>query len=285
VISSIKGNIGHCEAASGAAGLAKLLIMLREKTIPMQVGFKEVNPCFSELESSGFIIPRHTSTWNHSKKTPRRAMLNNFGAAGSNTSLLLEEWANPRNSPHEHLERSAYVFTLSAKSKLALETSVHRHLNFLKESEHQSSLKDICYTATARRQIHDYRVSLVCSSIDELRTKLDRSKVSNSSPVSGISSTIFVFSGQGSVYQGMGEELMHTYPAFKEIVMTCEKFILEMGFPSIIGILQNSRSRVTTLDDSEQIIASQCACFVLEYALARMFMSWGVIPRYVMGHR
>ncbi len=285
VVSSIKGNIGHCESASGAAGLAKLLLMLHEKKIPVQVGFKDVNPRFADLESSGFIIPRQTTAWIHSQRAPRRAMLNNFGAAGSNTSLLLEEWVEPPNTQPKHQERSAYVFALSAKSKTALQTAVHRHLRFLGKVERRPSLKDICYTATARRQIHDHRISVVCTSIDDLRTRLEHCKAVNSIPAQSISATVFVFSGQGGLYHGMGEELMYTFPLFKEVIMSCDGIIQGLGYPSILSILCKDRGGVKALDGAEQFIASQCACVALEYALAKMFMLWGIMPEYVMGHR
>ncbi|KAK8066684.1 Orsellinic acid synthase [Apiospora hydei] len=212
VISSIKGNIGHCEAASGAAGLAKLLLMMRERTIPVQAGFKNVNPKFADLESSGFIIPRSTTAWTHLHKTPRRAVLNNFGAAGSNTSLLLED------------------------------------------------------------------------SLGGLRDGLQMSSVRNSTPVPKASVTTFVFSGQGGIYQGMGAELIHTSPVFKDTVMTCEGILQELGFPSILSMFRDSETNSVPLNAVDAIIPSQCACIVLEYALARMFMSWGIIPDYVMGH-
>jgi acyl transferase domain-containing protein len=285
VISSIKGNIGHCEAASGAAGLAKLLLMLREREIPVQVGFENINPRFADLESSGFVIPRQTTAWNHSQRTPRRAMLNNFGAAGSNTSLLLQEWVEPPNTPPRHQERSAYVFALSAKSRIALQAAVHRHLQFLEKTERRPSLKDICYTATARRQIHDHRISVVCTSIDDLRTRLEHCKAVNSIPAQNISATVFVFSGQGGLYDGMGAELMYTFPLFKEIIMSCDGIIQGLGHPSILSILCKDRGGVKVLDGDEQIIASQCACVALEYALAKMFMLWGIMPKYVIGHR
>ncbi|MCJ1393393.1 hypothetical protein MMC18_006267 [Xylographa bjoerkii] len=284
VVSSIKGNIGHCEAASGAAGLAKLLLMLRNKTIPVQVAFKDLNPRFADLESSGFIIPTQTTAWNHSQKTPRRAMLNNFGAAGSNTSLLLEEWVQPPNTQPRHQKRSAYVFALSAKSQFALQTALHRHLQFLRKVEHQPSLEDICYTATARRQIYDYRLSAVCTSIDDLRTVLGHCKTVESVPARSILATVFVFSGQGGLYHGMGEELMYTFPLFKETIMSCDRIIQGLGYPSILSIICKSRSGVKALDSAEEVIASQCACVTLEYALARMFMLWGITPEYVVGH-
>ena len=212
-------------------------------------------------------------------------MLNNFGAAGSNTSLLLEEWIEPPNTQLRHQERSAYVFSLSAKSRVALQTAVHRHLRFLGKLEGRPSLKNICYTATARRQIHDHRISVACTSIDDLRTRLEHCNAVNSIPAQNISATIFVFSGQGGLYHGMGEELMYTFPLFKDVIMSCDSIIQRLGYPSILGILCKDQGGVKALGGAEQIIASQCACIALEYALAKMFMLWGFMPDYVMGHR
>ncbi len=289
MISSIKGNIGHCEAASGAAGLAKLLLMLRRKEIPAQVGFKDINPCFGDLETSGFIIPRRTTAWKHSKKTPRRAVVNNFGAAGSNASLLLEEWNEPllvnplRKRP---VKRSAHVFALSAKSQTALQTAVRQHCLWLEQSEHRLSLEDVCYTASARRQVYDHRISVACTSVDDLQAKLERCQPAISTPAQDVSSISFVFSGQGGLYNGMGGELMHTCSLFKEIIITCDSIVQGLGYPGILGIFSEDSGRVKPLlDNDEHIIASQCACVALEYALAKMFVSWGVVPGYVMGHR
>lgn len=287
MVSSIKGNIGHCEAASGAAGLAKLLLMLRERTIPVQAGLKNLNPDFAELESAGFLFPRRTMPWNHSQRTPRRAVLNNFGAAGSNASLLLEDWVeSPKTQQHRNPERSAYVFSLSAKSEKALRSAVDRHIGFLrKKANRPPRLADICYTATARRQIHDHRISLACTSVDDLLTQLHRYKAIESSPAQKVPATIFVFSGQGALYRGMGQELMSAYPPFRDIILSCDNIIQGAGCPSILPLLTNEQRRIETLSAAEEVVAWQCACVALEYALAKTFMSWGVIPDYVMGHR
>ncbi len=285
MISSIKGNVGHCEAASGAAGLAKLLLMFREKKIPAQAGFEDINPRFADLEASGLTIPRKTIPWVHPKGTPRRAMLNNFGAAGSNTALLLEEWIEPHNIQPGHLERSAYVFALSAKSQAALESSVSRYLHFLGKSERRPSLKDICYTATARRQVHDHRIAVTCSSIDDLRMGLEQYKVLSSIPAPVVSTTVFVFSGQGGMYQGMGEELIHTSQPFREAILACDSIVRSLEYPSILGVLCTGQSGAETSSSAEQIVAEHCAFVALEYAVAKMFMLWGVVPDCIMGHR
>ncbi|KAK3315849.1 hypothetical protein B0H66DRAFT_559875 [Apodospora peruviana] len=289
MLGSIKGNIGHCEAASGAAGLAKLLLMLRERKIPVQAAFNTVNPALAAgLDAASFIIPRQTIPWSHSSmKTPRRALLNNFGAAGSNVSLILEDWAD--ESPKSRTEqRSAYVFTISAKSKRALQWAAERHVELLGNLQAQRrlpSLKDICYTATARRQNYDHRISIACKSVDDLITRLQQHVKAGvvSEPATKVSATVFVFAGQGAWYDGVGQELMKTYPPFRDTMMTCEKLIKSLNgeYPSILGLLGEGKK---TLNTTEQIIASQCACVALEIGLARMFMSWGIIPDYVMGH-
>ncbi|OIW26903.1 ketoacyl-synt-domain-containing protein [Coniochaeta ligniaria NRRL 30616] len=295
MVSSIKGNIGHCEAASGAAGLAKLLLMLRERKIPIQAGLNNINPAFSDLQSSGLIIPRSTLPWSHSKRTPRRAVLNNFGAAGSNASLLLEDWVE---SPKGHMQRSkqdeiqgrsAYVFALSARSERALQSAVSRHIKFLGKEERQPSLLDICYTATARRHPHDHRMSLACSSVSDLLTRLQRynNEAAASKPAQSVTATVFVFTGQGALYRGMGQELMSTCPPFRDIVLDCDRIMQGLGLacPSILNfILYDGQDGMNALTNMEQIIVSQCACVALEYALARIFMSWGIVPDYVMGH-
>jgi acyl transferase domain-containing protein len=284
VVSSIKGNVGHCEAASGAAGLAKLLLMLRERKIPVQAGLRNINPALNGLESSGIVIPRETVPWNHTQRTPRRAVLNNFGAAGSNASLLLEDWVES-SKPLRNQERSAYVFVLSGKSERALKSAVNRHLELLGKDDRRPPLRDICYTATARRQIYDHRISVACTSVEELLARLQSFKIIHSKPAEKAPATAFVFSGQGALYQGMGEELMSTFPPFRDIIMQCEKIVRDLSCPSILGIMQKGQGILDTFSDVDHIIASQCACVALEYALARMFMSWGIVPDYVMGHR
>ena len=283
-VSSVKGSIGHCEAASGSAGLAKLLLMLRKNEIPIQANLKTLNPQLGDLEKGGIIVPRISSLWEPRASRPRRALLNNFGAAGSNAVLVLEERIKPK-AVHTAIEdRTTYLFNLSAKTKEALEISVGQYQQFLKNGPTGSRLKDICYTATARRQPYDHRISIICSSPDDLQKKLGQANIIDSKSVTKSRPVVFIFSGQGSLYHGMGKDLLKTSSFFKATIMHCNIVLQELGFNSIIDYISGNLAPNSVLDVSD-IITSQCACFALEYSVAQLLMSWNIIPDYVVGHR
>lgn len=277
VVSSIKGNIGHSEAASGAAGLAKLLLMLRKREILKQANFTQLNPRLTGLKDDGIVIPTENHSWQHSKLQPRRALLNNFGAAGSNAALILEE---KMETPRGEDDRSSYIFNISAKSQHILQVFIERFQRFLRQSS--SRLSDICYTASARRQVYEYRISIPVSSIKDLQTKLGNINVTTIEPSRASKRMVFVFSGHGSLYSGMGYELMHTSLLFKEWILRCDAIVQSLGFPSFLSFLHKNTESMSFHDE---IVASQCACVALEYSLAKLLISWNIVPDYVAGHR
>ncbi|KAL8861117.1 MAG: hypothetical protein Q9178_002331 [Gyalolechia marmorata] len=284
VISSIKGNIGHAEAASGVAGLAKLLLMLKNDTIPRQASLTQLNPAFAGLGEAGIIIPFANRDWQHSKSQPRRAMLNNFGAAGSNAALLLEEHIETQPKKNAGYHRTSYIFNVSARSGSTLQAYIKRYSHFLRNAQPRPHIKDICYTATARRATYSHRISLVCTSIEDLETKLHSVDVNNIQPCPASKAVVFAFSGQGSIYRGMSEGLLDTSPFFRNEVHKCDKIVQDLGFPSFMSYLFKEDKAQETLAIAEDIITSQCACIALEYCIAKLFLSWNIVPTYVFGH-
>ena len=284
-VSSIKGNIGHCEAASGSAGLAKLLLMLQQGKIPVQASLTNLNPRLTSFLGDGITIPRETQRWKNISSLPRRALLNNFGAAGSNVALLLEEYLEERSQRDNQPNRSSYIFTVSARTSEALKELLLRYQQYLKEKGPELDIRDVCYTATARRQVYEHRVSFTCSSVDDLLEQLDKVRLDQPRVKEGSRPVIFVFSGQGASYYGMGRELIETSPLFKDTVKQCDKLVEGLGFGSVLPLLQNKDSNTTTRSESERIISFQCACVIIEYALAKLWMSWNILPDIVLGHR
>jgi len=279
-ITSVKANIGHLEAASGSAGLAKLLLMLKNRTIPRVVSLKNLNPLIAPLASDNTIIDTIQTEWKSFQGQARMAMLNNFGAAGSNTALLLEEFcAAERPEPYAGL---AYVFGLSAKTDSALDELRKRYIDWLKGPESTSNLADIAYTMTARRSMYEHRIAVQACAKEELVEKLSKASPVHVQGTSG--KVVFVFSGQGSQYLGMGKTLYETSSLFRNYIDECHRFLVSWGFPGVTQIILAGEggSGLTKLEEFE---VYQAAIFSLEYALAKLWMSWGLTPAAVVGHR
>jgi len=282
-ITSIKANIGHLEAASGAAGLAKLLLMLQHRTIPRLISLVNLNPRISEHIAKHISINTVCRPWNPVEKgSPRTALLNSFGAAGSNCALLLEEFVSPMKS----LEPSdlSFVFGLSAKTEIALSNMRSRLVEWLDGPDSRNiSLSDIAYSLTARRQLYEYRTSLTAHTRQGLAKGL---LYSPSSPriTRKDGKAAFVFSGQGGQYLGMGRSLYESVPLFRGIIDRCHSILVNSGFAGVVQVIAPERH----CDGLSQIAKSevyQTATFSLEYGLAQLWISWGVVPTLVVGHR
>ncbi|KAI1131887.1 putative polyketide synthase [Nemania abortiva] len=284
---SIKANIGHCEAASGLAALAKIILMMKHGTIPPQISLSTLNPRIQKLGTDGAMIDTVATQWVQPNKEPKLALINNFGAAGSNAAMLVREHI-PYSARLKHRSDSqSYVIGLSAKNSKSLEKLRQDLVAALVGSLLEShSLSDICYTATARRQLYDYRISATGASLPELARDLETAEVSRlqMSKASTDPPVVFVFSGQGTQYLGMGRQLLLMYPLFSDIVHRCEQVLRSSGFPGCLGIIQSEEIMSPDPADLLQLQAFQSAIFALEVALSQLLMSWNILPQAVIGH-
>lgn len=278
-VTSIKANVGHLEAASGAAGLAKLLLMFQHDTIPAQLSLKTLNPRIAPLEQDHTIIDTLPAPW-VSGTTPRIALLNNFGASGSNGALILEEYQKQTKSP---ASAASYVFGVSAKSREVLEDLRRRYIQWLRDARNRViPLSDIAYTATARRQLYPFRISVNAGTKEQLVQALGSAEISHSERKFG--QTVFVFSGQGSYYCGMGALLYSTSTVFRRCIDRCHRYLVSKGFVSILPVIMGDRTD-SGFDEVEEFEVSQTATLALEFSLAILWMHWGVTPSAVVGHR
>ncbi|KAF5386448.1 hypothetical protein D9757_005864 [Collybiopsis confluens] len=277
-ITSVKGNLGHLEAASGAASLAKLLLMLKHRMIPPQISFNRLNPLVEPLERDNTVISRSLRPWPSPEGLPRVALLNNFGASGSNAALLLEEHVQPTPRAFAH----PLLFAMSAKDESALQTLRSKYIEWLQSRDAEdTSLSDIAYSMTARRQIYSYRLVVVASERAQLIERLGKSTVLR--PSTRLAPKIvFVFSGQGGQYFGMGSVLYATSPLFKQHIDECQAILASLGFSSIIPLLTGEYLSLTRQEEVEMY---QTAIFALEYSLAKLWISWGLQPDALIGHR
>ncbi len=285
-ITSIKANIGHLEAASGAAGLAKLLLMVQHRMIPRLISLVNLNPTISELTADHISINSVCRPWNPvGEGSPRMALLNNFGATGSNCALLLEEFVSP-DLPKKIFEPSTvpYLFGLSAKTEIALTKMRSRLVDWLDGPDSRNTpLGDIAYALTARRQIYEYRTSLTAHTSQELVKGL-LSSPSYARVARKDGKAAFVFSGQGGQYFGMGCSLYGSVPLFRGIIDRCHSILVTSGFAGVVQVIAPER-HCDKLSEIERLEVYQTATFSLEYGLSQLWISWGVTPTLVVGHR
>ena len=280
-IGTIKVNIGHLEAASGSAGLAKILLMLRHEMIPPQVSLKHLNPKIPCLDIDNTVIPTENVPWLPALGGKRRlALINNFGAAGSNAAMIIEEYV-PASMKPPPSDVSSYVFALSAKDSAALEKMRANFIRWLQENK-ATCLADLSYTLLARKQVYSYRLVVTAATMEELICRLGHATSVHAChqdpPI------VFAFSGQGRVHRGIGSALYLSCSFFRKHIDKCDSILRAAKFDSILPIIIG----VATSDDNTDSCTEevcQTAIFSLEYALAMLWISRGIKPTALVGHR
>lgn len=279
-VASVKSNIGHGEAAAGIASLIKLLLMYRKGQIPPHIGVKNLNPSIpQDMEARNMALNTELSEWQKPAQGPRYSIVNSFGAHGGNTTVLLED-PPERVRPAERDPRSLFPFTLSARSRNSLKMNIQAMLEFLDESD-DVDLGDLSYTLCARRMHHPLRVAGAFDHVDKLRKflakKYDDADMIEPIPLKS-PPVIFVFTGQGAFYSGIGRQLYDHYPIFSAEVDRLDGVVQELGFPSVLSWIDGSAS-----GDVSPVV-SQLALVVVELGLLRFWNSIGVYPSAVLGH-
>jgi acyl transferase domain-containing protein len=252
--------------------------MLRHKVIPAQVSFKNLNPKIPSLDIDNTIICTENVPWLPVTEDERRfALINNFGASGSNATMIIEEYvAAPTKPPPSDV--ASYVFALSAKDDAALE-KMRTNLICWLQANKETSLADLSYTLMARRQIYTHRLVVTASTTEELSSRLGLATVHTRQQDSPV---VFVFSGLGSQSRGMGSALYLSCSVFKKCIDECDSILRAANFGSILPVIANISDDKSDYPTEE---VYQTAVFSLEYALAMLWISWGIKPTAVVGHR
>ncbi|MBK9331723.1 MAG: AMP-binding protein [Ignavibacteria bacterium] len=281
-IGSVKTNIGHLEAAAGIAGVIKTSLALYNKEIPGHLNFNSLNPEI-HIEGTAIKISSDEKKWTASK---RYAGVSSFGFGGTNAHIILE------NSPtvvKTVSKKTPYsLFTLSAKNENALKETAQKYLKTL--SENNLNIEDICYTASAGRVSFNHRLAVVCKDTADLTSKLTdfvNGKNSNglykgTVKTNHIPKTAFLFPGQGAQFIGMGKELYDTHPLFRKIINRCDEILRDYLLIPLTEVLFHEKDE--KLNPINETTYTQPALFAIEYALGKLWMSWGIKPDVMMGH-
>jgi acyl transferase domain-containing protein/acyl carrier protein len=282
-VGSAKTNFGHLEAAAGIAGLIKVVLALRQGEIPPHLHMRQPNPRIP-WDDLPIQIPTRPIPWNHGP-TPRLAGVSSFGMSGANAHVVLQEPPLLRPEPAEH-ERLLHPLALSARTPAALREQARQLKAHLSEHE-ELPLADVAFTVNAGRTHFPARVGLVAGSSAELARCL-------SAVASGLTEpsllaedeaeppgVAFLFSGQGSQYLGMGRQLYETQPLFRRVLDRCDEILRPALRASLCELLFAESDVDRRLD---QTLYTQPGLFAVEYALAELWRSWGIVPRAVLGH-
>ncbi|MDJ1172323.1 type I polyketide synthase [Roseofilum sp. BLCC_M154] len=288
-IGAVKSNIGHLEGAAGIAGLIKVLLAMKHKKLPKIVNFKELNPRIS-LKDAPFYMLEETQDWERlsnesGEEIPRRAGLSSFGIGGVNAHIVLEEPLEKVNN-EPVLERPQQILTLSAQTEQALRELAENYQTYL-ESKAEASLQNICFSANTGRTPFAERLAIVAESNSDLQQKLgdflkgdETNEVVRGKAESKEKEIAFLFTGQGSQYIDMGRQLYETQPTFRKSLDQCHEILKKhLEVPLLEVIYSQSSSSVL-----DQTAYTQPALFSVEYALAKLWESWGIKPNLVMGH-
>lgn len=284
-LGSVKANVGHGEGAAGATSLAKVLLMLKHNTIPPHCGIKsQINPRFpTDLDERKVFIARKPVPWlKRSDNRPRRVFVNNFSAAGGNSAILVED--APVVAPRDGTDpRSSHVVAVSAKCATSLRKNVQSLLSFLDSTPaDQVSLPALSYTTTARRLHYPHRVVVSGSSLEEVKSKLGQALARGDGTVRPKSAppVTFAFTGNGSQYPGMGKQLFENIPSFRSDLIHLDQIVQSHGCPSVLEFCSAAGDNL----DSYSPFVIQVATICLEIALARLWISLGIVPHSVVGH-
>jgi acyl transferase domain-containing protein/SAM-dependent methyltransferase/acyl carrier protein len=281
-IGSVKTNIGHLDAAAGAAGLIKTALALKHQEIPASLHFKDPNPRIA-FGDTPFYVNTTLSKWVRNE-TPLRAGVSSFGLGGTNAHVILEEAPQTEQRPDD---QSPKLLVLSARSAEGLERATANLVNHLNEAS-DINLGDVAYTLQVGRKAFEHRRMLVCDDRDHavrcLETRDPRSVFTNVAQAS-TRPIAFMFSGQGTQYVNMARGLYEAEPLFRTPADICFDLLESRHDLDLRRILYPTDDLIEgAAQQLKQTEHAQTSLFVIEYALARMWMMCGVSAQAVIGH-
>ncbi|GAB3932893.1 polyketide synthase [Mucilaginibacter myungsuensis] len=270
-IGSVKSNFGHLTAAAGVTGLIKTSLSLYNKQLIPTLNFSEPNPAIDFVDSP-FYVNTELKDWD--SKGTRTAGISSFGVGGTNVHVVLqshEHEAQPSGPSHP-----AQLFTFSARTKTSLDNYA------LKLAAHPiGDLADAAYSLQTTRGLFNERRFEVATDRADLQNKLrDPKSLRQKTLREKATEVVFLFPGQGSQFAGMGKTFYDAEPVFRDAVDECAEIIRKHVGIDIVDVLYG--------EDSKELLSIalyiQPAIFVIEYATAKLWMSWGIKPAAFLGH-
>ena len=283
-LGSVKSNIGHLDAAAGTAGLIKTALALEHRLLPPSLHFHEANPKL-DLENSPFFVNATLCEWQSDNGAPRCAGVSSFGTGGTNAHIVVEE--APLLEPSGLPSRPWQLLALSAKTPEALESATRNLAEYLK-AQPDVNLADVAYTLQVGRSEFIHRRVVLCQTVFEaiaLLEKPDTRKVFTGRQELKEPPIVFMFPGQGAQYVNMGADVYRQERVFREAADQCAQILQPILGADLRDVLFASGGNEESANEKlRQTRFTQPALFTVEYALAQLWMAWGVRPAAMTGH-
>ncbi|MFJ9098730.1 SDR family NAD(P)-dependent oxidoreductase [Streptomyces sp. NPDC102405] len=276
LVGSAKTNLGHMEPASGIVGVIKTVLQMRSGSVYPHLNLRTPSTRIP-WDTYPVRIPTECVPWPQGTK---RGVVNSFGFAGTIAATVLEEAPGPEQAEPAPDSAGPAVFTLSAKSQAGLRRQAERYLDFLAGRDDGDNVRSLCRTAATGRAHFGHRLAGVVEDVEGVRRLLTAQPADDARSTAAPRKTAFLFSGQGAQYAGMAADLYHRQPVFRDLVDTCDELFARHVDRSVRALL----TQETAADDIHRTQYTQPALFTLEYALARLWISWGIKPNVVLGH-
>ncbi|MFN4149375.1 MAG: amino acid adenylation domain-containing protein, partial [Candidatus Sericytochromatia bacterium] len=269
-IGSVKANIGHLDSGAGVAGFIKTALSIYNRVIPPSINFIEPNPKI-DFQNSPFYV--NTIVQKYDKVFPFRAGISSFGVGGTNAHVILEEY---KNEKIDYSLKKSYLFKVSAKS----ENSLYQYLETIKnklEIENYN-MNDLIYSLDKKKN-YPLKYSVVIDNIEELKEKINNLNEVDFSYSNNNSKIVFAFSGLGTQYLKMGQELYDNELIFKENFDNCVSILEKITGKNFKNIIFDGKEEELKIPS-----IMQPSIFIFQYSLAKLWISKGIKPEYILGH-
>ncbi|RDW69731.1 hypothetical protein BP6252_08751 [Coleophoma cylindrospora] len=278
IVGSVKSNIGHLEACAALAGIIKTVGCLERRRIPSQMHLTMPNP---RIDFTKVRIPMATLEWPRTEG-PRRAGVNTFGAGGTNGHAVLEGYDRDLESPSSVAKSRRFLYRLSAADEDSLLRLCGLYAEFI--GKKKPNIHDLAHTLLSRRSLLRYSASFSAKTADEIIQKLSsKSFEVQMRGQRSITNVVFVFTGQGAQWAGMGINLLAQLPVFANVIEECDQALANLPDRPDWSIADEIM-KVDTNSNVSQAHISQPLCTALQLGLVEVWQSWGLKPNSVIGH-
>ncbi|WP_373976088.1 SDR family NAD(P)-dependent oxidoreductase [Chitinibacter sp. SCUT-21] len=288
-IGSVKSNMGHLETASGIAGLVKALNIVQKRTVPATIGIKRLNP---KIDFASLNIKVVTKAQPLKKDGQITVGVNSFGFGGANAHVILQSHvatqltAEPKAKTA--IKQPNYPLRISARNEVALKAFAQALVDDIEEHEASASLYDYTYTLLNHREHFDYCATTFVQSFAEMKSALKaiagdnpaKQLITTGNAVSKPLGPVFIFSGNGSQWHGMGQTLLRESAVFKQTLQEIDTYFKPLAGWSILEHFKEA----TAEQRYEYTEIAQPALFALQVGIVQVLAQLGIKPQAVAGH-